>query len=76
MRDIDRLHGLLTDTRLIIKEMNNCILKCYKVKDPEALIIIMQYQFFVKGIGFEFKRIQFPIRIANLKQVDTKIKGK
>ena len=66
LRNIDSDNGLCNGTRLIIKKLHNHLLECVKLTDPEETVLIprMTLQPSTLQLGYEFKRKQFPIRIA------------
>ncbi len=66
LRNIDASLGLCNGTRLIIHRLYNHVIECYKLTDRKTKIYIprMTLSPSALNIGYEFKRKQFPIRVA------------
>ena len=66
LRNIDSENGLCNGTRLLIKKLHKHVLECCKLTDPESIVLIprMILQPSNLHLGYEFKRKQFPIRVA------------
>ena len=66
LRNINPAMGLCNGTRLIIKELHENILICYKMSDPETIFALHKMSLGPppEQTGYTFKRMQFPIALA------------
>ncbi len=66
LTNIDASQGLCNGTRLIIHKLYNHVIECYKLTDRKTKIYIPRMTLSPSelNIGYEFKRKQFPIRVA------------
>ena len=66
LRNIDPDRGLCNGTRLIVKELHKHFIIGGKLTNPEKDIIIPRMNLSPSGLnlGYEFRRKQFPVRIA------------
>ena len=66
LRNIDSYSGLCNGTRLLIKGLHEHIIECVKLTDPTKRILIPRMTLSPCGLklGYEFKRRQFPVRLA------------
>ena len=66
LRNIDHANGLCNGTRLIVKALHNHLIEAVLLSDPTKTVFIPRMITSPSGqhLGYEFKRRQFPIRIA------------
>ena len=66
LRNIDSTNGLCNGTRLMIKKLYNHVIECCKLTDPSQKVYIprMTLSPSALNLGYEFRRKQFPVRIA------------
>ncbi len=68
MRNMDSARGLCNGTRLIIDELHDRFIKCFKLTDinrqDPVYIPKMKLSPTDSKIGYQLKRYQFPIRVA------------
>ena len=66
LRNIDPRSGLCNGTRLLIKKLHKYVLECVKLTDKETRIFIPKMTLSPTNLklGYEFRRRQFPVRLA------------